>query len=246
MPGRVPAPADFPSSLTLSIVQPPEPRGTQTSNVLILLHGIGDSNVPFANLASQMKLPETACIALRAPAPLPFDLGGFHWGDDIQFDEGMGLKMDADAGFEKAYKIVVEDVIRHGLIAKCGFRPKEVHLFGFGQGGMVALGSAKRLEELGGVVSIGGSLPKDAQVSSTRTEKSKTATIILHGSSQSAITTTAANAIKAAFSHVEFHRWQRPGDAMPRNKDEMYPVMRFLARRLRSRAGVPESSQELA
>ena len=36
-------------------------------NLLILLHGLGDAHVPFANLGKQLKLPQTATLALRAP-----------------------------------------------------------------------------------------------------------------------------------------------------------------------------------
>lgn len=36
-------------------------------NLLILLHGLGDTHVPFANLGKQFKLPQTATLALRAP-----------------------------------------------------------------------------------------------------------------------------------------------------------------------------------
>ena len=36
-------------------------------NLLILLHGLGDTQVPFANLGKQLKLPQTATMALRAP-----------------------------------------------------------------------------------------------------------------------------------------------------------------------------------
>ena len=36
-------------------------------NLLILLHGLGDTHVPFANLGKQLKLPQTATLAIRAP-----------------------------------------------------------------------------------------------------------------------------------------------------------------------------------
>ena len=36
-------------------------------NLLILLHGLGDTHVPFANLGKKLKLPQTATLALRAP-----------------------------------------------------------------------------------------------------------------------------------------------------------------------------------
>lgn len=67
-------------------------------------------------------------------------LGGFHWADDIIFDSTDG-SLDADAGFKQAtamLKVLVEECV----IGKCGFRAREVMVFGFGQGGMAGLNLA--------------------------------------------------------------------------------------------------------
>jgi len=82
---------------------------------------------------------------VRAPTILPFDLGGFYWGDDILIDEITG-EMDYDSGFTKSTPLLLEKLIRQCLVEKCGYRPREVLLFGFGQGGMVALDVAARFE----------------------------------------------------------------------------------------------------
>jgi hypothetical protein len=49
---------------------------------------------------------------------------------------------------------------------------------------------------------------------------------------------------KRRFEAVEYVRWEREGDGMPRSREEMLPVMRFLARRLRM--AVPEGMEEVA
>lgn len=240
MPTLLPNQADFPTSLVLSIVPPPalSPRNT---NVLILLHGLGDTSVSFANLGRQFALPETTCISLQAPTPLPLDLGGFHWGDDITFEQPSG-QMDFDTGFTRAVKIIKQGIIEDGLVKKCGYKAREVMLFGFGQGAMAALATAASMtEELGGIVSIGGPLP-----SSDKTVKAvKTPVLVLGGSSNTLISRTALDRLKAAFQNVEYQKWNRAGDGMPRNREEVLPIMRFFARRLRSRAGVPEASVEV-
>lgn len=83
-----------------------------------------------------MNLPETCCISIQGPANL-LDLDGFHWGDDIIFDSTNG-GLDSDAGFKKTNEIL-KGVVEDGLVGKCGYRPREVLLMGFGQGGMAAL-----------------------------------------------------------------------------------------------------------
>ncbi|KAF1967251.1 alpha/beta-hydrolase [Bimuria novae-zelandiae CBS 107.79] len=242
MPGRLPTKADFPSSATLTITSPPTSQ--QPTNVLILLHGLGDTHEAFTKLGTQLNLPDTACIAVRAPKPLPFGLDGFHWGDDMIFDQHTG-EMDMDTGFKEATQVVLDKVIKEGLIAKCGYATRNIVLFGFAQGGMVALNVAASLDgELGGVVSIGGGLSLSAPLRPID-KKGRTPVLVCKASSGSKVTDGALKRLKDAFEFVEVKEWKRNGDGMMRNRDEMLPIMQFLARRLRSRRGVPEGSVEL-
>ena len=240
MPTLIPEQSNFPSSLVLSIIPPPA-SSPLTTNVLILLHGLGDTSVSFTNLGKQLALPETTCISLQAPTPLPFELGGFHWGDDIAFDQASG-QMDFDTGFTKAVKVIKQEIIGDGLLKRCGYKPRDIMLFGYGQGAMAALATAASMcEELGGIVSIGGPLPS----SNASASPVKTPVLVLGGSSSTLITRVNIDKLKAAFQHVEYQKWNRAGDGMPSNRDEMLPIMRFFARRLRSRAGVPEGGVEI-
>lgn len=87
-----------------------------------------------------MALPETACLSLRGPQNL-LDLGGFHYGDEIMFDSSNG-GLDADAGFKQTTEILKSLIIKDVLIEKCGYKPRDIIFFGFGQGGMAALNVA--------------------------------------------------------------------------------------------------------
>jgi len=247
---RLPTTSDFPVHLTLSITPPPE--GKAACNVLIILHGLGDSQIPFTTLARQLNLPETAVISLRAPSPMPFELGGFHWGDDILFDQSSG-NLDPDAGFEKSIKILCNGVIGTGLVQNCGFAGREIMVWGLGQGGMVALGLAEAFErtmgeaggELGGVISVGGPLPGSTPSRSKEDGPCKTPVLLLGGSAGSAMTAEQVGRVRRMFAFVEHKRWKRTGDGMPRSRDEMMPIMQFFARRLRSKQGVPEGAVEI-
>ncbi|KAI4236567.1 MAG: hypothetical protein L6R40_006123 [Gallowayella cf. fulva] len=239
---RQPTRFDFPAYLQLSVIPPPSSQ--PATNVLIFFHGLGDTMGAFTHLAKQSSLPETSSIVVQAPSPLPFDLGGFHWGDDITFDQSSGT-MDYDTGFDKSRRVLQEDVMEKGLINKCGYKPRNILLFGFGQGGMAALAAASALKmELGGIVSIGGPLPATLHPDSSH-PKNQTPMIVLGGSSNTLITQTAIGDLKKAFQAVEYVKWPRAGDRMPTNRDEMLPIMKFFARRLQSRSGVPEGSVEI-
>lgn len=240
MTGRLPTTKDFPTHLSLTITPPTV--HDQPVNVLILLHGLGDTNAPFTKLGTRLAFPETCCISLQAPAALPFELGGFHWGDDIVFDPSTGA-MEFDTGFKKAASVIEHDLIINGLIKNCGYQPRDILMFGFGQGGMAAITvAASLLQELGGVVTIGGPAPSSLV---PRSEKSNTPIMVLGGSSKTVITRSAIETLKKHFQTLESHQWNKIGDGMPISREEMLPIMRFFAARLRSRKGVPQGSVEI-
>lgn len=223
----------------------PAPSNDRPTNVLLLLHGLGDTQLNFATFAKRLALPETCCIALRAPTPLPFDLEGYHWGDDVVFDNATG-GLDADSGFKKALSLVLGNVVRNILIGKCGYKGKEIILLGFGQGGMLALSLAKEMgnDELGGVVSLGGALPASMALT-TEGKKSETPIIVCKASNNSAVKDKDVQKLRDSFEFFELKEWKKNGDGMPASREEMLPVMQFFARRLRSVRGVPSGSMEL-
>ncbi|CAI6305041.1 unnamed protein product [Periconia digitata] len=244
MPGRLPQKDDFPSSVNLSITPPPNSQ--RPVNILILSHGLGDSNASFTRLGQQLSLPETACIAVQAPNPLPFDLGGFHWGDDLIFDQKTG-EMDMDTGFKTSTKLILDTVIKTGLVEKCGYRARDIVLFGYAQGAMVGLQVAAEYDggELGGVVSVGGILSMSVPLKALN-KKSKTPILACKASRGSAVTDGAVSRLKDAFEFIEVKEWRKNGDGMPSNREEMMPIMQFFARRLRSMQGVPAGSVEVS
>lgn len=249
---RLPKVTDIPPHIHLSITAPPPESGPLRS-ALLLLHGLGDTNAPFTHLASQLRLPSTVILSVQAPTPLPAiftdsDAPSFHWGDDVLFDSNNG-DIDLDAGFSKAGKVVWHDVILDVLLRKCGFEARDVMVLGFGQGGMVGLAVAAAVKgsELGGVISIGGRLPSEGLIlapvslakdaialssSSISGLKSRTPVLLLGGNRSKEVTQSAVNAVKAQFGDVEYVKWAKNEDSMPKNRDEMLPLMRIFARRL--------------
>lgn len=154
--------------------------------------------------------------------------------------------MDFDTGFKSSSRMILEDVIRKGLLAKCGYKAREIMLFGFGQGGMAALQVAAEMhdDELGGVVSIGGVLPSSAPLQPID-RKNRTPVLLCKGDRRSVITSSNITRLKDTFEYIEVKEWKKVGDGMPSNREEMLPIMQFFARRLRSVRGVPAGSVEL-
>lgn len=284
----LPVAGDFPSHATVVLsypgssdsTPPPSLTAQQASNVVVLLHGLGDTAAKFASFGRALNLPETICVTVQAPSPLPaglVDQEAFHWGDDVMLDDG-GLSMDA--GFGRATKLIARDIIADTLVKKHGYKLRDILLVGLGQGGMAALAAARELGvnppvqdelpeatlssstatttadsigsknksdhhvSLSGVVSFGGVCPLSVSAVGVR---DRTPVLLLAGREGlgSDVSDTAVKRTQDAFQFVELHRWSRRGDGMPRNRDEMLPVMQFFARRLKSRKGVPAGSIEL-
>ncbi|PGH36644.1 hypothetical protein GX50_00506 [[Emmonsia] crescens] len=250
----IPQSSDFPPSLTLTITPPPTARST---NILLLLHGLGDTIAPFASFASALRLPETTCIALQALTPLPFELPGYHWGDDILFDPDA---LDADPGFSRATSKIIREIILPVLVQKLGYRGREILIFGYAQGASVGLSVGLEIgrgalvnadgngeQGLGGIVAVGGVLPLSA-IKEDGKGKAETPVLLVGGQGPgSAITDAGISRTKGNFENVEVVKWKgRRGDGMPSNREEMFPIMRFLASRLRSTSGVPEGSVEIS
>ncbi|KAF2964459.1 hypothetical protein GQX73_g9107 [Xylaria multiplex] len=190
MPTRIPKPEDFAHlapSLKISLVFPEVPE--TTTSILILFHGLGDSEVSFATFARNISLPGVIAISVRGISPLPPALLGlpdsgsgagnptnhFHWGDDLLLSSAAG-DLEPDPGFSKAEQLVLGKLIRETLVGACGWETNDILLFGFGQGGSLALGLSLRLTNdervtditqgeratglvFKGAVSIGGQLP---------------------------------------------------------------------------------------
>ncbi|KAK1833255.1 Alpha/Beta hydrolase protein [Podospora conica] len=246
MPPTPPTPPSIPSPLlpSLTLIPPPPTSGgpPSTTTLLLLLHGLGDSPSPFATFARNLSLPGVFSIAIRGPSPLPPSLLGlplssgptsnWHWGDDITLNADGDL--DPDPGFERAVELVLREVVDGWLVGTCGWERGDVLVFGYGQGGTVALGVAGRAEAEGrgvkGVVSVGGGVVGSLMPSSSR-EGGTTPVMVCVGRGSE----VDVEGVREVFGggRVEVVRWEREGDGMPRSKEEMWPLMKWFGERLR-------------
>lgn len=246
MPPRIPTLADFASLSTslphaLHFPSPPE----STTAILILFHGLGDSETPFASFAQSVNLPGVLAISVRGTAPLPALLlssndTGAHWGDDLAIDQATG-DVDPDPGFERAGSLVMKELVQGVLIGKCGWDLDDIIIFGFGQGGSLALSIASQLRNTGrvvdvtnhpitvektrlkGIVSIGGPLPPSAIPTISIRDKSTTPVLLCQ------LDRDAIEYANKEFSNVKTVNWKRRDVGMPQNREEMFPIMKFFA-----------------
>ncbi|KAH7318692.1 hypothetical protein B0I35DRAFT_432729 [Stachybotrys elegans] len=266
MPPRIPTEADFAelsSTMPIATHMPSPPESTTA--FLVLFHGLGDYEPPFAGFAKNTNLPGVAAISVRGTAPLPAYIISspeprhFHWGDDLKIDPDTG-DVDDDPGFERAAQLVMDKVIKGFLMEKLGWETRDIMLFGFGQGGSLALGLASRLRSapavvdvtegdealqqqkkkdtyFKGVVSIGGPLPMSMVSTSSAREKSLTAAFLLQ------LDEDQADAVKNEFKNVTAIRWKRKDIGMPQDMEEVLPMMKFFADRLKADLDAEEAAE---
>ncbi|KAH9829261.1 uncharacterized protein C8Q71DRAFT_718508 [Rhodofomes roseus] len=235
-------PAPKSSAISVPFTYTPSDDGTD-ENLLVLLHGLGDTHVPFGKLGNQLKLPQTATLALRAPEQIPFLYEqAFQW--YTSFDP-LGELLEQPNPTPALD--LLDRVLAH-LTGDCAWPPGRIHLFGFAQGGTVAAEYTLRwwraelerqradagyaLRPLGTVVSVSGSLLSYPTLSTL----CPTPVLLFHRAppAESALKAADLSAFRKGFSHfVEVQRGSR--DGMPASKDEWEPIMRFWSERLSKR-----------
>ncbi|KAG9255280.1 uncharacterized protein F5Z01DRAFT_45941 [Emericellopsis atlantica] len=253
MPPRVPVPSDFDALQktlphTLHFPSPPE----SVTAILILLHGLGDTHTSFSSFAKGMNLPGFLAITVRGTTPLPAALlegqeEGWHWGDDLTVDQRTG-GIDPDPGFEAARRRIMDDLVDGLLVGQLGWERGDVLFFGYGQGGSLALGMASSLRSVSrvaeatsplsstppslgtfkGIVSIGGPLPNSMIPTLSSRGKSRTRVLAVQFDDEE------LDAAKREFEQIQAVNWKRREVGMPRDREEMFPIMKFYAERLNS------------
>ncbi|KAG7386448.1 hypothetical protein PHYPSEUDO_000277 [Phytophthora pseudosyringae] len=149
----------FPGSPRFRLAEPDQ-SAPPAQNVLVFLHGRGDSHEPFARLGEQMALPQTAVVSLRAPRELPFGLG-FTWIDDLDAG-GDVISPDVPHKLRSDSLREARDYVWNFLRVlhdTYGWGFSRLFVFAFSQGACVAFHLAMTLPRdvrLGGMVLVSG------------------------------------------------------------------------------------------
>jgi len=208
-------------------------------NLLILLHGLGDTHAPFANLGEQLKLPQTATLAIRAPDRISYLYEeAFQWYESFDALGDLLQNPNPTPALDLLAKIVDH------LIGDCGWSPPKIHIFGFAQGGTVGVEFAllrwrqqlrkdpdSSVSPLGSVVSVCGPLLSYPTLKSP----CPIPLLLFHRSppAESALSPNDKAAFRKGFG--SFRETQVGGEGMPRSKIEWEHIMRFWSERLHRR-----------
>lgn len=233
--------SDFGPQVVFEVI--PSADGLLPQNLVVFLHGRGDSHVPFARLGVQMALPQTAVLSLRAPLELPFDMG-HTWIRDLDDDYSVipltaphprrSTSLDTTRDFVASFLSTLRDNHR--------WRMDRVFLFGFSQGASIAYHVAATLPwRLGGVVLVAGGIitgPHQTPYASQSSDH-ETPALLIGGSHDQvfppALAATSEHVYNARFKGKPLltrHTVPHKTHDMVRSEGEMRVIMEFFSRHL--------------
>ncbi|KAJ3372363.1 hypothetical protein HDU91_003791 [Kappamyces sp. JEL0680] len=209
-------------------------RDSVNSNLLVLLHGLGDSRDNFAKFGIGMNLPQTGLLLLQAPFPIPYFDEGSCWypSFDLAGNELTMANQDTRLGLEKTRRLLGDLLNGHVLwnaARKTGWPAERVFLLGFAQGGQVALDLAQSLPLLGGVVSLSGYL--DPLSYSAPLSPVHAKGLLLYGQLETGVDSL-REMTRRALPQVQQVAVGGRGLAMPSSRAEMEQIVQFFAKHL--------------
>lgn len=120
----------------------PAEKPGDRERVLVVLHGLGDSLEGFAFLPRELGVGEFSHLLLNAPDPYH---GGFSWFDFLG---------DPEPGVLRSRELLLKMLDE---LEEQGLQAKDIFLFGFSQGCLMALDAGLRAGvELGGICGVSG------------------------------------------------------------------------------------------
>ncbi|KAK2460793.1 hypothetical protein APHAL10511_007263 [Amanita phalloides] len=233
-------PAPETSAIPVPFTYIPSDDGTD-ENILIILHGLGDTHVPFAKMGRQLKLPQTAILSLRAPEQIPYlEEDAFQWYTSFDHLGELIQYPNPTPAVNRLSKVV------DYLVKDCTWPAHRMHLFGFAQGGSVVAEFGVKswndqLQEqrtpselpatplpstsLGSIVSVSGPLLSWPALKIL----SPTPVLLVHRPppSEAALPKDAPVAYKRAFQTFLEEKLTSKHVGMPASREEWEPIMRF-------------------
>ena len=215
----------------------------QNTNLLILLHGTGDTHRPFAQLATTMELPQTCSLAIHAVEfeTLPMGLG-HSWFQEMDYATGSPLHREDPRRQASLYQAAEKLCELVEVLTKDWIVPERIFFLGFGAGATAAMETAKmwchrdNRPKLGGAICVAGGCESPPVDWTEAQLNNLTDTLILTGANNPSYSPESLNRSrllydktgKSCFFHIEGGK----GMGMLSSPIEMRVVMEFFSKRL--------------
>ena len=207
------------------------------SNLIIMLHGMGDTCDSMMSFAKAVAVPDTTCIAVQAPLEVGI-LPGFMWYAEPDLADAFPHLPEAmrtpKAGLERARGPI------HHIITewRADHRTGAILLLGYGQGGVAAVDAALSSPvQVNAAITISGGLQPMTRHPASALDSSWTqfacSVYISHGARDertplAAVRKQAASLNARLAMPAEMHAYDKGCD-MPRSEGEMRDLLAFIA-----------------
>jgi len=214
----------------------------RNTNLLILLHGAGDSHRPFDKLAQTMALPQTATLSINSRTcgiELPFGLGN-SWFQELDYASGNPLPRNHSIREKTLHQAVDYLVVLLNRLTTV-WEPERIFISGYGAGATVIIETCQLWTgpPLGGAICVG----MDGLGGNTETSSpSNIATPILLLSHDSKLMIECKSEYEAAHGKNLVETYQQTKKGMISGPSEMEAVMKFLSKRLVLAMKLPQTT----
>lgn len=217
------------------------PDGGINTNLLLLLHGSGDSHRPFDKLAQTMSLPRTATLSIYSRVcgiDLPFGLGS-SWFQEMDYTTGNLLSRNhvtRNETLERTVEFLIELIQR----LTTSWVPERIFMLGYGAGATVAIETCRLWTgpPLGGAICVGmDGLGGNATVSSS----GNSGTPILLLSHDKKLLDECTSEYEAQRGKDLIRIYVQANKGMISGPKEMDAVMEFLSERLVLAVQLPQA-----
>eukprot|EP00730_Choanoeca_flexa_P004840 TRINITY_DN11819_c0_g1_i1.p1 TRINITY_DN11819_c0_g1~~TRINITY_DN11819_c0_g1_i1.p1 ORF type:complete len:327 (+),score=58.43 TRINITY_DN11819_c0_g1_i1:1-981(+) len=213
---------------------------TPAPNLLVLLHGTGDTEQGFGRLAESMAIPGMEALSLRAPFPVPY-YDGYSWyavyEDDGNLIEPLPSERRRVASLQHTRKLLHQllDELRHD-----GWHMRGVFLMGYGTGAIAAMDAALSYGDLlGGTIAMSGGcfleeynqLDLDSLLSELAWKQKELPLLVTHNPSEHGLAVemavSQATLLKAWNDKVTYETYSRPG--LLKSQEEVKTLFAYLS-----------------
>eukprot|EP00002_Diphylleia_rotans_P009315 TRINITY_DN1942_c0_g2_i5.p1 TRINITY_DN1942_c0_g2~~TRINITY_DN1942_c0_g2_i5.p1 ORF type:complete len:359 (-),score=68.75 TRINITY_DN1942_c0_g2_i5:242-1318(-) len=203
-------------------------------NVVFVLHGLGDSPAALHGLMAKMNLPQTLSLCLCGPIPI-LDFG-FAW--HPSFDEHGEVLPAQSPSRRRGIDDVTRSLINmiNDFDSNTPFKYNRIFLFGFSQGGSVALHVARTMtQRIAGVISVSGPY-LDETLDLKLSHKYATPTLISHGLADDMVSISESrkkiSQAKEFSADVINYKEYRKGHTLMSSPEEVRDFMDFYAKNM--------------
>lgn len=204
------------------------------ANLLVLLHGLGDTSKPFFQLGEQLQrtLPQTAILSVQAPIRVPIlEEDAWMWWDSFDSLGEVITQPDPRRALRDMQNLFAY-LTAPNTEGGCGWSMQHIHVFGFAQGGTVLLESlaAMRAQTLGSATSVCGPL---LSLPTYSPSLSVPVCFVTRSQSASSAVREHVRAVERGFQYVTHLHYNTPDMGMIQGS-EWGDIMRFWSPRWRN------------